>query len=174
MEKPTASSLQPTLGNAVARMVLPESAQGDEASPGLTSGIGLCTARPSRITSHLSFPTCEAGEESASCALPSPRVCSGGSSDPSLFLATRHCSRPLMTHRPPTVPPATQEGSNASMVRHMLTYPVSIFIRTYAGFSGRRRRACALASVRRPNCPYAFRVGSFHEDSAMPGCERRN
>jgi hypothetical protein len=25
-----------------------------------------------------------------------------------------------------------------------------------------------------PNCPYPFRVGSFHEDSAMPGCERRN
>ena len=29
---------------------------------------------------------------------------------------------------------------------------------------GRRRRAYALASVRRPNCPYTFRVGSFHEE----------
>jgi hypothetical protein len=34
--------------------------------------------------------------------------------------------------------------------------------------SGRRRRAHALASVRRSNCPYTFRVGSFHEDSATP------
>ncbi len=41
-------------------------------------------------------------------------------------------------------------------------------------FSGRRRRAHALASVRRPNCPYTFRVGSFHEDSAMPRGKRRN
>jgi hypothetical protein len=31
--------------------------------------------------------------------------------------------------------------------------------------SGRRRRASALVSVRRPNCPYAFRVDSFHEGS---------
>jgi hypothetical protein len=41
-------------------------------------------------------------------------------------------------------------------------------------FSGRRRRAHALASVRHPNCPYPFRVGSFHEDSAMPRGQRRN
>jgi len=40
--------------------------------------------------------------------------------------------------------------------------------------SGRRRRACALASVRRPNCTYGFPVCSFHEDSATPGCKRRN
>ncbi len=30
--------------------------------------------------------------------------------------------------------------------------------------SGRRRRACALASVRRSNCTYGFPVCSFHED----------
>ncbi len=41
------------------------------------------------------------------------------------------------------------------------------------GFSGRRRRAHALASVRRPNCPNTFRVGSFHEDSAVPRGKRR-
>src|SRR5438876_9605018 len=40
--------------------------------------------------------------------------------------------------------------------------------------SGRRRRACALASVRRPNCTYGFPVCSVHEDSATPGCKRRN
>ena len=32
--------------------------------------------------------------------------------------------------------------------------------------SGRRRRAEALASVRRPNCTYGFPVCSFHEDTA--------
>ena len=32
----------------------------------------------------------------------------------------------------------------------------------------------ALASVRRPNCTYGFPVCSFHEDSATPGCKRRN
>jgi len=32
----------------------------------------------------------------------------------------------------------------------------------------------ALASVRRPNCTYRFPVCSFHEDSATPGCKRRN
>src|SRR5262245_28039667 len=36
--------------------------------------------------------------------------------------------------------------------------------RPSGSLSGRRRRAVALASVRRPNCPYTFRVGSFHED----------
>jgi hypothetical protein len=35
--------------------------------------------------------------------------------------------------------------------------------------SGRRRRACALASVRRSNCTCTFRVCSFQEDSAMSG-----
>src|SRR5229473_3699678 len=30
--------------------------------------------------------------------------------------------------------------------------------------SGRRRRACALASVRRPNCTCGFPACSFHED----------
>ena len=30
--------------------------------------------------------------------------------------------------------------------------------------SGRRRRACALASVRRSNCTDGFPVCSFHED----------
>ncbi len=39
---------------------------------------------------------------------------------------------------------------------------------------GRRRRACALASVRRSNCTYGFPVCSFHEDSSVPKCERRN
>src|SRR5215469_18474548 len=37
--------------------------------------------------------------------------------------------------------------------------------------SGRRRRAFALASVRRSNCTYTFRVCSFHEDSLL---SRRN
>src|SRR6266849_6291578 len=32
----------------------------------------------------------------------------------------------------------------------------------------------ALASVRRPNCTYGLPVCSFHEDSATPGCKRRN
>ena len=36
--------------------------------------------------------------------------------------------------------------------------------------SGRRRRACALASVRRSNCKCGFPACSFREDSAMPGC----
>ena len=36
--------------------------------------------------------------------------------------------------------------------------------------SGRRRRACALASVRRSNCTCGFPACSFREDSAMPGC----
>ena len=40
--------------------------------------------------------------------------------------------------------------------------------------SGRRRRADALASVRRSNCTYTFRVCSFHEDSIVPRCQRRN
>ena len=40
--------------------------------------------------------------------------------------------------------------------------------------AGRRRRAVALASVRRPNCTYSFPVCSFHEDSVMPRCKRRN
>jgi precorrin-6B methylase 2 len=31
--------------------------------------------------------------------------------------------------------------------------------------SGRRRRACALASVRRPNCMCGFPACSFHEDT---------
>jgi hypothetical protein len=31
--------------------------------------------------------------------------------------------------------------------------------------SGRRRRACALASVRRPNCVCGFPACSFHEDT---------
>jgi hypothetical protein len=31
--------------------------------------------------------------------------------------------------------------------------------------SGRRRRACALASVRRPNCTCGFPACSFHEDT---------
>jgi hypothetical protein len=31
--------------------------------------------------------------------------------------------------------------------------------------SGRRRRACALASVRLSNCTYGFPVCSFHEDT---------
>src|SRR5215470_14351673 len=42
------------------------------------------------------------------------------------------------------------------------------------GLSGRRRRAVALASVRRPNCTYSFPVCSFHEDSDVPRCKRRN
>ena len=46
--------------------------------------------------------------------------------------------------------------------------------RPSGSLSGRRRRAVALASVRRPNCPYTFRVGSFHEDSARPRDKRRN
>jgi len=33
--------------------------------------------------------------------------------------------------------------------------------------SGRRRRACALASVRRPNCTCGFPACSFHEDSIL-------
>src|SRR5258708_32650094 len=33
--------------------------------------------------------------------------------------------------------------------------------------SGRRRRACALASVRRSNCTYGFTVCSFHEDASL-------
>src|SRR5215470_20425724 len=40
--------------------------------------------------------------------------------------------------------------------------------------SGRRRRAVALASVRRPNCTYNFPVCSFNEDSDVPRCKRRN
>ena len=40
--------------------------------------------------------------------------------------------------------------------------------------SGRRRRAVALASVRRPNGTYGLPVCSFHEDSDMPRCKRRN
>src|SRR5215470_11588480 len=40
--------------------------------------------------------------------------------------------------------------------------------------SGRRRRAVALASVRRPNCTYSFPVCSFHKDSDMPRCQRRD
>ena len=40
--------------------------------------------------------------------------------------------------------------------------------------SGRRRRACALASVRRSNCTCRFPAYSFHEDSVVPGCQRRN
>jgi len=40
--------------------------------------------------------------------------------------------------------------------------------------SGRRRRACALATVRRSNCTYGFPVCSSHEDSSVPGGERRN
>ena len=40
--------------------------------------------------------------------------------------------------------------------------------------SGRRRRACALASVRRSNCTYSFPVCSFYEDSSTAGCKRRN
>jgi hypothetical protein len=31
--------------------------------------------------------------------------------------------------------------------------------------SGRRRRACALASVRRPNCTCGLPACSFHEDT---------
>jgi len=33
------------------------------------------------------------------------------------------------------------------------------------GQSGRRRRACALASVRRPNCTCGFPACSFHQDT---------
>src|SRR5215469_17873409 len=40
--------------------------------------------------------------------------------------------------------------------------------------SGRRRRAVALASVRRPNYTFSFPVCSFHEDSDIPRCKRRN
>ena len=43
--------------------------------------------------------------------------------------------------------------------------------RPSGSLSGRRRRARALASVRRSNCPYTFRVGSFHEDSRFPRCQ---
>src|SRR5215471_7707778 len=43
-----------------------------------------------------------------------------------------------------------------------------------SALSGRRRRAVALASVRRPNCTYSFPVCSFHEDSDMPRCKRRH
>src|SRR5229473_3745767 len=35
--------------------------------------------------------------------------------------------------------------------------------------SGRRRRACTLASVRRPNCTCGFPACSFHEDSTTRG-----
>jgi NADPH:quinone reductase-like Zn-dependent oxidoreductase len=36
---------------------------------------------------------------------------------------------------------------------------------TWLEMSGRRRRACALASVRRSNCTYGFPVCSFREDT---------
>jgi len=37
--------------------------------------------------------------------------------------------------------------------------------KSVCGQSGRRRRACALASVRRPNCTCGFPACSFHEDT---------
>ena len=40
--------------------------------------------------------------------------------------------------------------------------------------SGRRRRACALASVRRPNRACSFPAHGFHEDSTSRGRKRRN
>jgi hypothetical protein len=40
--------------------------------------------------------------------------------------------------------------------------------------SGRRRRACTLASVRRSNCTGRFAACSFREDSASPRGQRRN
>ena len=42
---------------------------------------------------------------------------------------------------------------------------VHVFCSNDSSVSGRRRRAEALASVRRSNCTYTFRVCSFHEDS---------
>jgi len=43
-----------------------------------------------------------------------------------------------------------------------------------AKLSGRRRRACALASVRRPNRACSFPAHGFHEDSTSRGRKRRN
>jgi hypothetical protein len=37
--------------------------------------------------------------------------------------------------------------------------------------SGRRRRACALASVRLSNCTCSFPACSFREDSRLPRCQ---
>ena len=76
-------------------------------------------------------------------------------------------------------------GTSSSEVQHIAEdlgpFHDSYLAGTYLPFtcillllSGRRRRALALASVRRSNCTYSFPVCSFYEDSVTAGCKRRN
>jgi hypothetical protein len=51
---------------------------------------------------------------------------------------------------------------------------VGTAFRRPGGVGSEEARQTALASVRRSNCTYGFPVCSFHEDSDVPRCERRN
>src|SRR5260370_451654 len=67
---------------------------------------------------------------------------------------------PLLSFGPSVLVPGS-----AYLFLHLSVFGVPQYPCRRQALSGRRRRALALASVRRSNCTYSFPVCSFHEDS---------
>jgi hypothetical protein len=117
----------------------------------------------------------------------------------SLISREERLSRPAEFHHRPLAEPSVRLSPHSAPIRQtcrpyglsvarieVLLFPVASVMRPPdptpslqlryepSSLSGRRRRACALATVRRSNCTYSFPVCSFHEDSATSMCKRRN